>query len=510
MDDKFRNCVDFFAHLNEFKNKIITKLEKQIPEEKIKKIELINALIAKQITNSKVKDDDIMYFYNLSYLSQKLSDCFDYYFKFKSYDEYNTNLGVSFAERLKNEVQDLNIQHVKFLEKDKSIDKLIYSNFKITSILHTLNKLANNNDIKLQYFYKFIAFLSKQLDIDDSNEIEIKDYGYGLIKYDNVEEKQIVCNFILEKIKCRMLNGEPAKTLFNKLVYYSDNDELARSLLNDKQHGLIVIDMQYNKVSSINYNIEMIMEMTIAGEQGINPEMLKTFETITIFPYNSTDFKQQNIKDTNYILTNIGSKLRVMSYNNNIIIKKVHLLDIFHSYDSIDLETKYVNELFPDVEEKSKFESNFEEYMMKNDLLRLDTIKLKLMNNLKTQMQFKSKNEFENYFKSSDLLQSFHESLMKLFNDEIKKFITDTKNIDEIYSSYLVSIITVKKRFIDKLDELYNDMRLTDSAFKSLNQNTFYIKDFISKLVEKAMNDVITNKNNFYDDMLKKLFILTF
>lgn len=523
MDEKFRNCVDFFTHLNEFKNKIITKLDKVIPEENIKKIQTINSTTAKLFEQTKVSSEKneyntILYFYNLCYLSKKLSDIFQYYYKFKSYDEYNTNLGVSFAEKIKNEVSDLNIQHIKFIEKDLSIDNNIYSSLNITNILHNLLKLSTDETLKLKYFYKFIAYLAKRLELDNSNEINI-DTKYGVVKYETFEEKQIVCNFILERIKCKILEGEPSKTLFNKLVYYSDNDELARSIINDKQHGIIIIDMQYNKNNSINYNIEKLLDLVIVGEQGINPEMLKTFETITIFPYGGDngskdarngDFKNmEKIKDTNYILTNIGSKLRVMSYKNEIIIKKVYLLDIFHSYDVIDLETKFVNEKFPEVEEKGKFELKYEEYMTKNDLLRLDTIKLKLINNLKFQVTFKSKSEFENYLSSTELVNSLHESLMKLFNDEIKVKIDDVKNMDEIYSSYLVSIISVKKKFMDKMLDFYSEVKLTDTAFKSLNQNTFYVRDFISKLIDKSMNEVVSNKNNFYEDMLKKLFILS-
>jgi hypothetical protein len=202
----------------------------------------------------------------------------------------------------------------------------------------------------------------------------------------------------------------------------------------------------------------------------------------------------EKIADYNYIMTNGG---HVMSYQNSIKIPKYALLDIFHNTNNL---SKYKNQNFKfDEINPNKFANDFEEFCKKTDSqMNIDTLKLKLINNLKFRFEFKKKSDYDHYFKSDEFSDTFTNMMETFYQKEI-----NNKNM-EIKSTYLIITNVMKKSFIDKITSEH----ITDSSFKQLNVNSFYLKDYMTKLIQKTFDEIITRKNNFFDSLMKKVFIL--
>jgi hypothetical protein len=61
----------------------------------------------------------------------------------------------------------------------------------------------------------------------------------------------------------------------------------------------------------------------------------------------------------------------------------------------------------------------------------------------------------------------------------------------------------LKKKFVDKVDE-----PISDSSFRQLKMNSFYMRDYMSKQIQKTFDEIVTRKSNFFDGLMKKIFIL--
>ena len=119
--------------------------------------------------------------------------------------------------------------------------------------------------------------------------------------------------------------------------------------------------------------------------------------------------------------------------------------------------------------------------------------------------------ELGNLLHSSELIDEFADSLIKLYPTHFKDSLAMDKRVQfafsETLSTFLVEINNVRRNFGRALHERYvktpKDMQQT--AFRSAGN----IDIFVTQLIRQALDDVITNKSNVYSSLLMKNKILS-
>jgi hypothetical protein len=119
--------------------------------------------------------------------------------------------------------------------------------------------------------------------------------------------------------------------------------------------------------------------------------------------------------------------------------------------------------------------------------------------------------ELGNLFHSSELIDEFADSLIKLYPTHFKDSLAMDKRVQfafsETLSTFLVEINNVRRNFARALHERYikTPKDIQQTIFRSVGN----VDIFVTQLIRQALDDVITNKSNVYSSLLMKNKILS-
>lgn len=119
--------------------------------------------------------------------------------------------------------------------------------------------------------------------------------------------------------------------------------------------------------------------------------------------------------------------------------------------------------------------------------------------------------ELGNLLHSSELIDEFADSLIKLYPTHFKDSLAMDKRVQfafsETLSTFLVEINNVRRSFGRALHERYvkTPKDVQQNAFRSAGN----IDIFVTQLIRQALDDIITNKSNVYSSLLMKNKILS-
>ena len=363
-------------------------------------------------------------------------------------------------------------------------------------------------------------------------------------------------------------NGE--KENFEKIIKeYQDKLNEINLSLNEKEEEINILNNELNQLKQTNkvislQNNELNKKLNLVNNMNKNNQFILEPQVKELLAEQGIEVEEINKNNINPIINQLINNNKEKNENNNILVKKINILN-----SSLEELRKNYEEKYNIIEqEKQTVLSNYPVYLEKIDILEKENTKLQTINNInleKINNIEEEKNQIQNDFKKlkrveternklKNKIQSLNEnnkklneinSQLKLKNKDIEsKYETQIKKYEEskfhrlnnylyqIENIRLISSLNINEKLLNNsLNimtnnlELFNKFKKESKAFEtiidndipSLTENNYEIvikkakkqKNEMSELLNDIdnlnINEKVTNKNYNISEIVEKL-----
>ena len=464
------------------------------------KIDVLNVEINKEtlntiltiILNMEMSDVVLEYKEKISNYSQEIDQCKDngdlehlidlYYTKL---DEY---VGIS-KEKINN-LSSINCKYHLNLEYIIAIEELTDDSIiNIRDDIELLIKLIENDSYVPKLLKKYLIGSKNKKNINEKKYLQMyrgnykSQYGVGKNQYKIVNAicnndliavegppgtgktsllKEIIANKVVERANLIIKNWNERfeenkyySTSYFNIKWYEENDEIVKSIVVSSKNGEAIenVGKEINKEIRYMFPVARKYKRTELIN-GSKQKVLQTYKGVICLPLG----KQDNILD----------------FKEFLYQKYIPILDrLSSSYNSDEIIEKIKNMYIEKCKEIKKIESL---------IICLNSIK-----------------DYKKYFYGIKL-PSENEEKIKIIKEIQNKFIEEqekNKNKSEIISKEIDNILICKKKILEELNVIKNDLHFNKKKIKECEKNILRYEREIHDLEEQNQNFKIYSKNIF-------------
>ena len=450
-------------------------------EKKIQELSKRNNKLEDELNTTRRENDTTNSKYNkvLGDMQNKLKFLAEEWSKKLQTDKNNyESIIFNLEEKFKNEIDNINENHSKEIEKLKTnINLLKQRDELLNNFEKNYMKISEHENIINNIINEIKEKLNKDFN-EKKNSLE-EEFKQKLVKIEN--EKKMEYEFLTENIKNNLIKEQNFNIELKNKLLISEN----------KNNSLILENKNYNEelikknkiINDSNKDIKNIKEKFINKENEYN--ILLNEKNNLIKEIANIKCKEENINNNKLILEkekniNVTLKNKIAALNENIL---------------------ELNEKIKNLEKQN--------FMYKIDLENNSKINIRLLNNIKNMKNIINtiKSDYTKYYNN---LKIKNEEVITLIISKIKNYEKEKQNkieeIDKKYKKYLSEQIRINNKLFEQNKELIseknnNNLKSKDLIFKKIELEN-EVKNYIA-LNEKLKME-LDQKNNEYDIISRK------